>query len=117
MIITSRKPYTAGEIEKLKEEFEVYVKTVIDLKRKVCSAGANRHFESEEILLGEGSQQSDLWGGGIDLAAGTVNFDSMINIRPQENNRSNEIQDPAKRAAFEELTKFFFQEALNEPRN
>lgn len=51
MIITKSKPFTKEEIEKLQEEFDVYIKTVIDVERKVCSAGANRHFESEKILL------------------------------------------------------------------
>ena len=46
MIITKSKPFTKSEIEKAKESFGVYIKTVIGIKRMVCSAGANRHFES-----------------------------------------------------------------------
>jgi 5'(3')-deoxyribonucleotidase len=51
MIITKSEPFTKAEIEKLKELYDVYIKTVIDIQRKVCSAGAERHFESEKILL------------------------------------------------------------------
>ena len=63
MIITKTTPYTKEEIEKLKEVFEVYIKTVIDIRKKVCSAGCDRHYESEEVLLKECSKQGDVWGG------------------------------------------------------
>lgn len=110
MIITKTIPFTKEEIEKLREEFDSYIKTVIDIEKKICSAGQNRHFESEKILLDEGSHQSDLWGGGIDLETKTIDFNSFINIRPADNNTSNEIQDSNKRAEFEKLMKYFFNE-------
>ncbi len=110
MIITKNIPYTEGEVKKIREQFDFYIKTVIDVKRKVCSAGADRHFESEKILLNQGSSQSDLWGGGVDINTGVVSFDSFINIRPLDKNTSNEIQDPKDREKFEKLTKYFFKE-------
>lgn len=110
MIITKNQPYAKEEIEKTKEQFEFYIKTVIDIERKVCSAGMDRHFEGEQILLSEGSKQSDIWGGGIDLETNTIDFNSFINIRSRDNNISNEIQAPAIRTKYEELTKYFFKE-------
>lgn len=110
MIITKKETYTKEEIEKLKEQFGVYIKTVIDVKNKVCSAGADRHFDSEKILLDQGSKQEDLWGGGIDLETKIIDCNSMINIRPIQNNASNEIQNAKIREEFENLTKFFFKE-------
>lgn len=112
MIITKSVPYTKEEIEKLKELFDVYIKTVIDINRKICSAGADRHFESEKELLEEGSAQSDLWGGGIDLETKTIDCNSFINVRPTDKNTSNEIQNPKLRKKFEDLTKYFFGEIL-----
>jgi|ERR1035437_266719 hypothetical protein len=110
MIITKSKPFTKEEIEKLKKLFDVYIKTVIDVEKKICSAGCNRHFESEKILLEEGSLQSDIWGGGIDLETKIIDGNSFINIRPTDNNTSNEIQDSKLRKKFEDLTKYFFKE-------
>lgn len=110
MIITKTTPFTKEEIEKLKEVFDVYIKTVIDIEKKICSAGMDRHFEGEKILLNQGSKQSDLWGGGIDLETKVIDFNSFINIRPNDNNTSNEIQDQNTRQVYEELTKFFFKE-------
>lgn len=110
MIITKSDPYTKEEIEKLREQFDTYIKTVIDVQKKVCSAGCNRHFESEKILLEQGSHQPNIWGGGVDLETTIIDFNSFINIRPADNNTSNEIQDATIRAEFEKLTKYFFKE-------
>lgn len=112
MIITKSQPFTKEEIKKLREQFDVYIKTVIDIKKKICCAGMDRHFESEKILLEQGSKQSDIWGGGIDLETKTIDFNSFINIRPNDNNTSNEIQNPDIRKTYEELTKYFFKQAL-----
>lgn len=109
MTITKRKPFTKEEIKKLKEHFDIYIKTVIDVEKKICSAGCDRHFESEKILLDSGSKQSDLWGGGIDIKTKVIDYNSFINIRPRDNNTSNEILDTEKRRKFEKITKYFFK--------
>lgn len=109
MIITKNESYMKDEIKKLREQFDIYIKTVIDIKKKVCSAGCNRHFDGEKILLDQGSLQEDLWGGGVDLETKIIDYNSMINIRPKQGNMSNEIQDKAKRDEFERLTKYFFK--------
>ena len=112
MIITKKEPFTKEEIIKLREQFDVYIKTVIDIKKRVCSAGADRHFESEQILLAKDSSQSDIWGGGIDLETKVIDYNSFINIRSSDNNASNEIQDPAARKIYDELTRYFFKEII-----
>lgn len=112
MIITKTEPFTKEEIKKLRELFNVYIKTVIDIEREICSAGADRHFESEKILLDNGSKQSDLWGGGIDLETKIIDCNSFINVRPQDKNTSNEIQELELRKKFEKLSKYFFKNIL-----
>jgi len=109
MIIKTITPYSQDQLTGLKEQFDVYIKTVIDIQKKVCIAGMDRHFEGETILIKDGSKQSDLWGGGIDLENLVIDFNSFINIRPNDNNSSNEIQSIEKRQIFEELTKHFFE--------
>jgi len=109
MIITKSTPFSSEEINKLKEEFTTYVKTVIDVEKKICSAGCNRHSDSELLLLEKGSHQSSIWGGGIDLETKVIDFSSLINIRPSDNNNSNEVQDTATRNQYKELTDYFFR--------
>lgn len=112
MIITKSESFTKEEIEKTKEFFDTYIKTVIDVGKKVCSAGADRHFEGEKILLEQGSKQNDLWGGGLDVETKEIDYNSFINIRPNDGNTSNEIQKPEIRKKFEELMKYFFESIL-----
>jgi hypothetical protein len=112
MIITKSEPFTKEEIIKVRELFDVYIKTVVDVEKKLCSAGADRHFESEKVLLNDGSSQSNLWGGGIDIETKMIDCNSFINIRPKDQNTSNEIQNQKIRKQFEDLSKYFFKELL-----
>jgi hypothetical protein len=89
-----------------------YIKTVIDVNKKICSAGMDRHFEGKKILLGKGSAKSDIWGGGIDVETKEIDFNSLINIRPQDNNPQNEIQSEKIRQQYQQLTEYFFVELL-----
>lgn len=109
MIVTSTTPLTSEQINQAKERFEVYVKTVIDIRKKICCAGIDRHFEGEKILLESGSHQSDIWGGGIDLETKEIDFNSFINIRPQDHNLKNEIQSEQIKKSYTELTNYFFK--------
>jgi len=73
------------------------VKAVVDLKKGILVVDAEMHADQEQFLLEHGSQQDDLWG--INLypehygTDGFVEFDSMINIRPRQNNRSRSVED------------------------
>ena len=112
MLLTKTTPFTKAEIGQLKSQFEVYIKTVIDVEKRICSAGMDRHFEGEKILLDQGSNQSNIWGGGLDLKTKEIDFNSFINIRPRDNNTKNEIQNEAIRDQYKELTEYFFKEIL-----
>lgn len=108
-IITKKTPYTKDEIVKMSENFDgVYVKTVIDIAQKICSGGCDRHYDSEQILLEQGSRQDDLWGGGIDLTSMTLDANSFINIRPRDGNFTNEITIESIRTIFYNHMKYFF---------
>ena len=112
MILTKTEPFTKDEIVKLCEEFETNIKTVIDVERKVCSAGMNRHFEGEILLLDARSSQSDIWGGGIDIETIEIDFNSFINIRPRDNNRGERIENLEVQDVYRTLTEFFFKEIV-----
>ena len=90
-------------LEEVAQEFSGYVKLVVDIKREILSAGGERHVDGEELLLKDGSRQEDLWGAGIDLESGEVDFDSMINIRPAQNNPSREVLDQTIRKRAEAI--------------
>lgn len=110
MVITRSVIYTKEEIKKLSELFEVYIKTVVDIDKKICSAGCDRHCDCEKILLEQGSKQENLWGGGVDLETKEIDCNSFINIRPSQKNTSNEIQDEKTRKKFINLMRYFFKD-------
>lgn len=96
---------TSEELKLVALDFQGYVKVVVDIERKILSAGGKRHFEGEELLLKNGSTQEDLWGGGIDLETGDVDYDSMINIRPNDGNTGREVLDIKIRQKMDSIIK------------
>ena len=112
MIIINTEPYSIEEVEKLKERYEVYIKAVIDIEKKICCSGMEMHYEGEQRLLQSGSKQSDVWGGGFDLATKAIDYNSFVNIRPNDNNFRNDIESEQLRVKFSELMKYFFSEIL-----
>jgi len=83
------------------------VKAVVDVRRRILVVDAEMHADEEAFLLEDGSAQSDLWG--INLwpeEYGTedfVEFDSMINLRPRDGNRSRSVDDTRKQALIREV--------------
>jgi len=112
MIITQSTPFTLDQISSLKEQFSVYIKTVIDIDKKICSAGMDLHVEGEKMLLNQGSKQSHVWGGGIDLMTKEIDFNSFINIRVNDDNPKNEIQSETTKKSYKSLMQYFFQNFL-----
>ena len=78
------------------ERFGDMVKAVVDINKRVIAIGAELHADEEAILLDQGSRQGDLWGINIYVdqpRESWIEFDSMINIRPSQGNRSRSIDD------------------------
>ena len=89
---------TLGDLQTMAEgRFGDLVKAVVDIRRGVMAVDADLHSDEEALLLENGSIQADLWG--INLYPGVpssdwIEFDSMINIRPSQGNRSRSVDDP-----------------------
>jgi len=83
------------------------VKAVIDVRLGLMAIGGELHADEETLLLDEGSNQADLWG--INLypmefqTSGWLEFDSMINVRPRQGNRTRSVEDPAIRERIVEI--------------
>ncbi len=76
------------------------VKAVVDTGRGVMAVGGELHADEEAFLLERGSEQANLWGINLypDLSDGEmVEFDSVINLRPRQNNRSRSVEDVSVR--------------------
>ena len=104
----SRKELT----ELAKEYYEDLIKGVVDIERKIVALGGEMHADAEEVLLKNGSKQSSLWGFNILLGKSKeecLMFESFINIRPRDNNKTLEVSDPAIR---NEMKRIIFEKVL-----
>lgn len=93
MLLIIREKANEEILKKIAEDLDGYVKVVVDVKRKILAAGGKLHVDGEKLMLEDSSKQADLWGGGIDFETGEIDFDSMINLRPNQNNSSREVLD------------------------
>ena len=102
-----RERISRGELARMAEEqFGDWIKAVVDVSREVMAVGGDLHADDEAALLADGSRQRDLWG--INLYPGEsgddwIEFDSMINLRPGEGNRSRGVDDERIRARIREV--------------
>jgi hypothetical protein len=99
LIVRDRIPLV--ELRTLAEQtFGDLVKAVVDVKRRIMAVGGELHADEETLLLENGSSQQDLWGINLypELSGERwIEFDSVINIRPSQGNRSRSVDDPEVR--------------------
>lgn len=88
---------TINELKQLAENtFGNLVKAVVDVENGKLAIDAELHSDLEALLLDNGSKQKNLWG--INLYPEMrddeyIEFDSMINMRPSQGNRSRDVDD------------------------
>lgn len=109
MILIFIKKATVRELDKIQAEYGSFVKVVVDIEKEIIAAGAAMHYDEEKLLLEDGSKQANLWGGGIDLESGEIDFDSMINIRPNQDNHSRTVMDVGTQAKMRMVIKKLLQ--------
>lgn len=103
MIIRIRA--TKSEIEELAKHFKGYIKVVADIDRQILAGGSDRHADDEKALLEDGSKQENLWGGGLDLETKEIDYNSVINLRPNQDNPSRDIMSKQIRNKFDRIVK------------
>lgn len=72
------------------------IKAVVDVSKEIIAIDAEMHFDLEQFLLNSGSLQNDLWGINFwpkDNDEDFIEYDSLINIRPNQGNLSRDIED------------------------
>ena len=110
MLLIIRSKIDPESRNRVAEDLKGYIKVVVDIRRKILSAGGEKHVDGEQLLLKDGSKQEDLWGAGLDLETNEMDFDSMINLRPKQNT-SREILDANIRQQVETITRSLLQPA------
>ena len=92
-----RQPIVRADLTLLAASgFGDMVKGVVDITRGVMAIGGELHSDEEGVLMEDGSRQADLWGINLypaETGEGWIEFDSMINVRPSQGNRSRGVED------------------------
>ena len=94
------EPILISELKSMSEAmYGNIVKAVVDVRRKIIVVDAELHSDEEQILLEDGSKQEDLWGFNFLPEFGKddpnfIEFDSMINLRPAQGNRTRSVDNP-----------------------
>ena len=74
------------------------IKAAVDVKKELLAVDSPMHYDCEQLLIKNGSEQYDIWGINLYLDSDDVDemveFDSMINIRPAQGNRSRGVDSP-----------------------
>lgn len=87
-------------------QFGDMVKGVVDVERRIMAIGGELHSDEEAALIEDGSVQEHLWGINLYPAEGEdawIEFDSMINVRPSQRNRSRNVEDSALRERIRQI--------------
>ena len=93
-----KKKITRDELENIaKENYGDMVKGVVDIKKEIIALGGELHSDANALLIEkQGSNQRNIWGFNVfpDRSKEQwLEFVSLINIRPADNNFDIEIQN------------------------
>jgi hypothetical protein len=95
-IITNKVSITKLK-EKASKMFGNLVKAVVDIEKEIMAIDGELHADEQALLLENNSKQENLWGINIypdNPGENFIEFDSVINIRPSQQNRSRGVDDP-----------------------
>lgn len=107
------KPITRQQLKDVAQEiYGDMVKAVVDVEKGIMAMSGELHADEEAFLLERHSRQENLWG--INLypereLMDMIEFDSMINIRPRQNNRSRVVEDELVRKRIIEVVRTLVQ--------
>lgn len=114
MIQIVKAPIKRSELQSIADQFYGdLVKAVVDIQKNIMAIGGELHSDEETLLIQEGSAQHDVWG--INLypsvqGQSMIEFDSMINVRPSQGNRSRSVEDAATQERIIQIVKTLVEE-------
>ena len=83
-----------------KKMFGNLVKAVVDVEEGIMVIDGELHADELAVLIENGSEQKNLWGINIypeKKGEDFIEFDSVINIRPNQGNHSRGVEDEQER--------------------
>jgi hypothetical protein len=94
-ILVAREPITQETLDALAKEWHrTLVKGVADISLGTVALGGEWHIDANNRLIADGSEQKNLWGFNLypkEKGDAAIEYNSLINIRPLQGNRSMDI--------------------------
>ena len=116
MQIRKTIPNDAKELARLIKELETTDDYLSETQQKIrafsnldkaAEKAAERYISQPGYLSfvadENGSKQSGLWGGGLDMETKEIDYNSIINLRPGQNNPSRDILSQTIREKFDQI--------------
>jgi hypothetical protein len=101
-LVTKKQPIDRKQLLEFSQKmFGGLVKAVVDIEQEIMMVDAELHADQEAVLLSQGSKQDVLWGINLypeEAHENFIEFDSMINVRPRQHNRSRSVGSEEIRA-------------------
>jgi hypothetical protein len=94
---------TPEQMQQMTEALGIYLKLAVDVEAQILAGGGDLHSECEEVLLEQGSLQSNIWGANWYPRKQTLDYESLINIRARDHNRSMEVQNSLIREKIQKI--------------
>jgi hypothetical protein len=106
MLPIIREPATVEQVRQMGEAFGgALIKLAVDVARGILAGGGELHADCERALLEDGGRQEDIWGADWYSSTREVGFESLINIRPRQQNFTLELQNPSLRDQVEAIVR------------
>ncbi|MBM4177442.1 hypothetical protein FJ208_01410 [Candidatus Gribaldobacteria bacterium] len=88
--------------------FNNLVKAVVDIEKEIMVVDAELHADAYSFLIENGSLPKNLWGINIypaqkERIEDFIEFDSMINLRPNEGNMSRDVENEEIRKKIKQI--------------
>ncbi|HEY9804098.1 MAG TPA: DUF5674 family protein [Leptolyngbyaceae cyanobacterium] len=104
LVLIIKERATIEQVEHMLQTLKIYIKVAVDIERGILAGGGEKHAFCEAALLEDGSRQRDIWGADWTPFNQSIAYESIINIRPSQNNRSMLIQNPVIRERVKKIT-------------
>ena len=109
MLLIRKMSLSKGEVRQMVKELDGYVWAVMDTNKGMIAVGDEYVITMKNALLREKCALCDIFGLGLDLKSGEIDFRSLANIKWMDRRSTREVPI-GKRERMEILIRYFFEE-------
>jgi hypothetical protein len=90
------EPATREQVIEMLQANRFYIKTVVDIRKRILAGEGAMHSDCETILLERDSRQEDIWSASWNPLARPIVYESMVNLRPRQNRSMQILSAPIR---------------------